>query len=323
MSCNQNIASFYGVETLQDNSLISTLEENLKSFLDYGFLQIGGFVNVNIPTSGLYSKTFHNLKPTNDPSRPVNTIWQTPRKDWVWESGITYRNTSPINISGIYINSTFVPGPTGNSTASYTLDYNNGQVIFNQPLAQSTNISLNYSYRWCQVSKFNSNTEAWKQLQQLTFRPDSQIDQKDKGSYAILANHRIQLPAIAIETVPRNDSVPYELGSLLALRSQDVVLHIYAENINDCTKIMDIIRLQEDKSVLLYDLNKVVSSGLYGLNYNGSKNTSGKNYGQLINDSYYKWTSMLIRDVSFVEMQKNPTSSLVWCMVRLTSEIII
>lgn len=322
MSQNQNPLRFHGVETLRDNFYITTVEENLKSFLDYGFLHIGGFVNVEIPTSGLYSTSFHTCKPTNDPSRTANTVWQTPRKDWVWESGIDYKNTSPINISGVYVNNSFYPAPTGNASVSYKLDYANGQILFNQTIPQSSNVSVAHSYRWCQVTKA-SNNDLWKKIQQLTYQPDSQINQKDKGSYSLLANHRIQLPSIVIETTARNSSQPYELGSLAAFRSQDILLHVYTETINEANTILDILRLQQDKVIILYDLNKVISSGLYGLMSDGSKNTNGLNYGQLVSDPTLEWNRMLIKDISFIDMQKNSISNFVWCMIRLTSEIIV
>ena len=47
---------------LGDNLLIDELEENIKAYLDWGFLNIGGYINVSVPTSGLYGGTFHELK---------------------------------------------------------------------------------------------------------------------------------------------------------------------------------------------------------------------------------------------------------------------
>lgn len=321
MSCNSS-SKFYGVDTLKDNFFISSVEENLKSFLDYGLLNIGGFINVSIPTSGLYNTGFHVCKPTNDPSRPNNSVWQTPRKDWVWESDIVYKNTSPISISGVVVNSSFIPGPTGSPSVQYKLDYNNGQILFKNSMNMNDKISISYSYRWCQVLKATNNN-LWQQIQQLTYQPDSNINQPNQGPYSILSNHRIQLPCIVIETTARNSSQPYELGSLVSFRSQDILLHIYAEHVNDANTIMDILRLQQDKMITLYDLNKVVNSIKYGLFADGSKNSQGLNYGQLISDANLHWNRMFIKNVNFVDMQKNTISNFVWCMIRLTCEIII
>lgn len=318
MICNQDPTRFYGVNTLRDNFYISSAEESIKGFLDCGFLNIGGFINVNIPTSGLYGSNFSSCKPVQDPSRPQNTVWQAPRKDWIWESNVVYKNTSPTNISGVYINNTLYPAPTGNSTVPYKLDYENGQILFNNSISSNSKVELSYSYRWCQVSKISSNINLWKKLQQLTFQPDNITKQNE-----VLSNNRIQLPAIIIETTSRNKTTPYELGSLVSFRDQDILLHIYTENINDCNTIMDIIRLQEDKTLILYDYQKVVESGLYGLNPDGSKNINGLNYGQLIQNPNLYWNKMLLKNISFMDIQKNPTSNLFWCMIRLTSELVM
>ena len=104
MSC-PTYAQFNNVTSLNDNNLINQLEDNLKSFLDWGFLNIGGFVNINYPTSGLAGGSYSQLKSTNQPGYNAGQVWQTIKKDWVWETGIVYNNYSPNNISGIQVQS--------------------------------------------------------------------------------------------------------------------------------------------------------------------------------------------------------------------------
>lgn len=323
MSC-EIPSTFHNVQSLNDTFYISCVEENIKSFLDYGFLNIGGFINVNIPTSGLYSNNFHVLKNTTDPGYTGNKVWQTPKKNWVWESGISYNGSSPINISGVIVNGTNYPAPTGSGGVTYSLDYENGRVIFNPSvtITTNTNVQMAYSYRWCQVLKASDNN-GWQYLQQLSYQPNSSINTNNKGDNAIMANHRLQMPAIVIETTSKNNDIPYELGSLVSYRQQDILLHVYTENINDLNSIMDIIRYQKEKMVQLYDIKKVVNSGVYGINANGSKNSSGLNYHQLINNPTYSWNKMYIKDVSFLDIQKNNISNSFWCIIRLTSEIIL
>jgi hypothetical protein len=50
MSYCQYDAGFQNVSDLNSYYLETQLEDNLKSFLDWGFLNIGGFVNVHRPT---------------------------------------------------------------------------------------------------------------------------------------------------------------------------------------------------------------------------------------------------------------------------------
>ena len=94
---------FSGVTNIGEHLVISQIENNIKSFLDWGFLNIGGFVNVTRPTQNISGFNLHILKPTKDPNRANNTVWQAPRKDWVYESGISFSGTSPINLSGMEI----------------------------------------------------------------------------------------------------------------------------------------------------------------------------------------------------------------------------
>jgi len=91
MSCNFS-NTFSNVDNLGSNYLLNNLEENLKTFFDWGFLNIGGFVNVNIPVSGLYGGNFSQLKSTSQPAYRDGQVWQTFRKDWVWENNINYNS---------------------------------------------------------------------------------------------------------------------------------------------------------------------------------------------------------------------------------------
>ena len=61
MGCNAT-TSFAHVSQVGNTLLNSELESNLKSFLDWSFLGIGGWSNITIPTSGAYGGTFDNLR---------------------------------------------------------------------------------------------------------------------------------------------------------------------------------------------------------------------------------------------------------------------
>lgn len=315
------IYEFNYVSSLGDNFYISCVENNLKSFLDYGFLNIGAFVNVDMPTSGLYGQSFHTLKNSVDPGHQNNRVWQTPKKDWVWESGIVYNSISPTPISGLFVNNSYYPAPSGSGSITYSLDYTNGRAIFNSSVSASSKVEMAYSYRWCQVTTASSS-QGVKYLQQFTYEPNRSINTNNKGDNAIVANARLQMPAIVIETIPKNKDTPFELGSFVSLREQDILLHIYTENINDLNIIMDILRLQKEKTLQLYNIKSVVSNQKYGLNADGSKNINGLSYKDILLDSNLLWHRMYIKDMSFVDIQKNNISSLFWCICRLTSEII-
>lgn len=318
MSC-EDYTKFNNVTSIGSPHLINQLEDNLKSFLDWGFLNIGGFINVNIPTSGLYGGTFHDLKVTDQPGYVRGRVWQSPKKDWVWETGVVYNNSTPISISGVYVNNTFSPAPTGSGSLGYQINYPLGQVIFNQP--QASNVKLEYSYRWCQIYK--SSTDPYLvELQELTHKPSPQISQRDKGDYSLSANHRVQTPCIIIEPIARSSSKPWQLGAHDFAIDQDILLHVFTENGPDKNRITDIIRLQKEKTIWLYDINKVVNSGINPLDYQGSKNLNGKIYCDIVNDPAYRWQLCYFKDISVIDMESR-NKNLYWCTIRLTTQVII
>jgi hypothetical protein len=317
MSC-QYTNTFSNVSDIGSNYLINHLEDNLKTFLDWGFLNMGGFVNVNIPLSGFYGGDFSQLKSTSQPGYKDGQVWQTFRKDWVWETGINCTENIPNYFSGIYVNNSFYPEPSGNLELSYTVNYPLGQIIFDRPLNLKSNVRANYSYKWCQIYK-NSSTE-WKELQSLTFQPVPQINQVKSGEYNIGAKNRIQMPCVVIEPIARSYYKPWQLGASDFLVDQDIMFHVFAENSADYYKIIDILRLQKDKTILLYDTKKVANSGAYFLNYDGSLNINRQSYNDLLKNFY--WNKCYFKEIGVLEMQ-SANKNLFWCSLRLTSEIII
>jgi hypothetical protein len=318
MSCEIN-NNFSTVTSIGKNNLINQLEDNMKSFLDWGLLNIGGYVNINIPTSGLNNNIgYHKLRPVQEPGFSNYRVWQTIKKDWVWESGVTYNNSSPNRVSGIVVNGTGYAAPTGSGAYSYKINYPLGRIIFNNPINSGTDIQLSYSYRWCQVYKSSTNPW-WIELQRSTFNTD-QLQTNDQGDFVISANHRVQLPCIIIEPISRTNMIPNELGSHEFRINQDILLHVFANNASHRNDIVDIIRLQKDKVIQLYDLNKI--NNIYGLNYYGSIIPTGLSYCQIINDSNYQWRSCYFREMSVMDME-SLNFNLSWCTLRVTSEIII
>jgi len=307
------MTTFLHVNAIGQKNAIAALEDNLKGFLDWSFLNIGGFVNIETSTSGLYGDNFNTLKPVNDPSQK-SKIWESVRKDWVYESGINYESQSPIQISGINLNNTFLPAPTGSGSYSYTIDYNLGRICFDNYMSSNSSVKLNYSYRLVQVYKANES-EWWKELQKATYNP---ANFNSNGDNSITANHRIQLPAIIIETIPRTVLIPRELGTTQNIIIQDVLLHIFTENINQRNLLVETLVLQKDKTLSLYNINKVVKDNTNPLNKNGSKNNNGKNYPYLCENYRQHWCT--IKNSTITELNSF-SSSLFNGIVRWSVEI--
>lgn len=320
MSC-EDYTRLNNVSSIGQNFLIEQLEDNIKSFFDWGLLNIGGFVNIKIPTTGLNNNISHQLKPTNDPSFSDGRVWQVARKDIVWETGVNFNGYNPITISGININNTHYPAPTGSGSMGYHINYPLGRIIFDKPLTNSSNVTMEYSYRWCQIHK-SSNSLWWTELQGDLTNPNPQFLQKNKGDFNISANHRVQMPCIIIEPISRSSSTPWQLGGTDFMVDQDILLHIFTERAADKNTLADIIRLQKHKTIWLYDIKKVVNSGVNGLNYKGSINSSGKIYPDLVMDPNFRWYKCFFKDVNIMDMETS-NNSLFWCTIRLTAEVII
>ena len=311
---------FMGVNSLGSTLILNELENNYKSFLSWGFLNIGGFTNVDIPTQNISAFNLHILKPTVDENRTDRTVWQSARKDWVYESGISYSGVSANSISGIFVNSVFYPAPTGNTSLGYKINYPEGKVIFNQPIAATSVVQLEYAYKNVQIYKMEE-FPYWKQIQYNSLENKTGLSLSDKGDFAVSSEHRVQLPAVVIEPIARADSKPFRLGDKSLIIEQDILLHVLSDQPRDKNNIIDIIRLQEDRVIWLYNTNQVVKSGVYPLNFNGTKNITGQNYNIIVNNDSYKWLRCRITDVTISDI--NFTNIRMYgAVVRVSNEII-
>ena len=303
-------STFLYTDKIGQRGAISNLEDNLKRFLDWSFLNINSYIDVKIPTSGLYSNDFHKLKAVSDPSQTTK-VWESPRKDWVYETGVG----SPIEISGLYLNNTFLPAPTGSGNYGYTIDYRLGRINFNRVVSSTSKVEMEYSYRYLQTYKANESSW-WKEVQQYTY--SSPV--KPNGDNSITANHRMQLPAIMIETIPRNYQIPSELGSSENHIVQDVFLHIFAENPTIRSNLIDILLAQKDNYIYLHDITNINKDNKSPLDKYGQINPSGQYYGQIYDNPTYIQNQGHIINSTLSEMN-NLSNNLFNAIIRWSLQI--
>ncbi len=319
MSCNIS-TTFTHVSQVGNTLLNSQLESNLKSFLDWGMLGIGGWFNVNIPTSGAWGGTFDQLRLVDDPSYGEGQVWESARKDWVWENEVPYTGGSPISITGVSVDGTFYG--TGDATYAHHYNYPLGRVVFDNPIASTSTVKLEYSYRNVQVY-IADQAPWWDELQYNSMRvDDSSFSQVGSGNWAILSNNRVQMPAVVIEAVPRRTYQPYELGSSNNFITQDVLFHVVSESRWWRNQLVDIISLQKDKTLMLYDSNKLADSGAYPLDFRGMVVAPENNYSGLVSTAGYQFTSARITDMGVTEMESY-NSMLHEGTVRASFEVIL
>lgn len=294
-NCNSS-TTFKGINNISQDLLLNILEANFKMYFDWAFLNIGAWFDANIGSGTIYGvNNPSTLLPVDDPSYADGRVWQSIRKDWVWEQNVNYNNTSPQQITSVKVNNVVVP-----KANNFVINYPLGRIIFNTPKSLSSQVEAEYSYRFVQVHR--SAESPWFNILQYssfnTANPD--IQRSDDGEWSIGANHRIQLPAIVIESVPRSRSRPYEIGNTSLWLEQDIVFYVYAENKNDRNKLLDILRLQQDNTIELYDTNLLAQNDDFPLDYSGDLKNNPLMYPSIVQT--YNWRKCFIKNISLFEM---------------------
>ncbi len=306
-------ASFKGVTSLQKDSLSNNLVLSIQDFLSWGFLEIGGFQNISRSpaASGSFGRTSsrYRLRNSSDPSYEVGQVWEGFRNDWVWESGVSYEDTKPIQVSGVWVDNAFyLPNDT---TYSHYVDYPNGRIVFDNPMPATKRVEANFSHRTVGVTLSSE-----KFVQELMF--DS-FDIEDLDTYLIsasgtrnqLGSRRLQLPVVALELVSSPQRKPFQLGGGEYVFT-DVLFHVFADNEFEKNNIKDVILNQHEKVIYLVDRGLMKQSKKYPfqLDSNGSVVRSAKNYRDLIvpsGEGGFRWKQARWERVSCSDMA--PTNS--------------
>jgi hypothetical protein len=129
---------------------------------------------------------------------------------------------------------------------------------------------------------------------------------------------KIQLPAVAIEIVPRRNIRGYQLGGGQIVDT-DILFHCLAEDEFTRNKLVDIISLQNDKKVYMFDSNLVASGGDFPIDSFGTPVSGALRYPELI--SLYGRGSMWLKN-SNVQSMDLINSNFYAGIVKLTAEII-
>lgn len=305
------------VTNIGTSLLTSQIETNLKSYLDWGLLGVGSFSNVDIPTSGAFGGTFDKLRLVDDPSYIDGQVWESPRKDWVWETGVYY-GIQPTNISGVNVNGNFYG--TGDATYGHHYNYPLGRVVFDSAIPVNSNVQLEYSYRNVQTY-IADQAPWWDEIQYGSYRVDDPtLYDVGSGNWQILSNNRVQLPAVVLEATSRRSFKPYELGTVSNFVYTDVLFHILSESRWWRNQLVDIISLEKDRTIWLYDNNQVASVTGYPLDHRGMRVSNPLMYPYLVDNYRYKMARFF--NMAVTEME-SPNSRLHRATVRATLEIVM
>jgi hypothetical protein len=297
------------------DNIFNMLEVNLKMYYDLALLRIGGWTDVTIPTVGGYGGDYSVLTMVQDPNYIDGQVWQAPRKDFVWEQTIDYVNTN-----GDIVNPSGVGTPQINgadATLAYHVNYPQGQIIFDMAIPANSSVALSYAYRYIQIYRAD-NATWWKEMQFKSHRVDSDQLSSYELDWSILSEHRVQLPAIVIESIPNGTSASWELGSTSKIASRDIAFHIYTESTSDCRQLMDILSLQNERTIPLFDTVTIAENDAFPLDYRGEL-LANNHYFNLV--SLYPWKKCRMKDATITDVQTYP--NLCNAVVRTTIEIIV
>ena len=295
--------SLKNLTDISDKVPSEILKDNMIVFLDWSFINAGGFFNINIGSSGAYGGERDNLGPVDDPHFNDGQVWQAIRKNWVWESGTALG--TPIGISGVYIDTTFY-GIETVGTYAHHYDYPNGRVIFdNVSIATSANVDIEYSYKWINV--VDAKSIPWLRANYNSQRVDgSHIDQFGSGDYDSVYT-RLDLPCVAVDVPPKHGIRGHELGTGSRYSDNKVGLHVLAEDDSTVVRIADILADQPPKTIHMFDTNQIADSGDFPLDYRGMVNPGAKTFPQLVDinaSGGYRWNRVYFADSNNTNYQQ-------------------
>lgn len=309
---------FKGVTEIGDSTCCDQLKANLVKFFEWGLLGIGGFTNVTINSSGAYDGDASVLRYVDDPNYSSGQVWEGHRNDWVWESGVEY-DYQPITVSGVVVNNTFYSSGTTGAYA-HKVDYPLGRIIFDDPLPTGSVVKAQYSYRY--ASFYTSDAPWFKEVMFNSYRVDDEhFLQNGSGVWSTLSQNRVQLPAVIVETVPRRNLTPYQIGGGHWVQ-QDVLFHIISEEPWNRDKLLDIITYQKEKTILSFDKNRMAEEDSFPLDYDGSLRSGAMMYPDLVKSSGeggFFWKKIFFKNMTSQESTSVPP--LYRAIVRGTFEI--
>ena len=312
-----------GFNNVFDTTLNNELQDNIIEFLDWGLLEKGNYQNVSLNELSPDGQDYSSLRMSTVSYYPSGTVWEGFRQNWVWQSGIGY-NPPPIvannparpGISGVYVNNVFYPSNTSGQYG-HKIDYFNGRVIFNSGIPSGSKVQAEYSYKYINV--IYANSLPWiREIQYRTLDFPDTFNNKTNGDFNIPPEDRIQLPAIAVELVPRRTLRGYQLGGGQYVET-DILFHCLAEDEFTRNKLVDIVSLQNEKTIKMFNSNMIGNSGDFPLDHLGVPVSGALRYPELI-EKYYRGSVRLKN--SMVQGMDLINSNFYAGIVRMTAETI-
>jgi hypothetical protein len=315
--------SLKGFDSVFSATLNNELQDNLVEFFDWALLEKGNYFNIFLGELSPDGYDYSKLRLSSDPNYTSGQVWEGFRSNWVWQSGVSYSPTPTVGsnalkpgISGVYVDSTFYPTDT-TGTYAHHVNYFDGQIIFDSAIPTGSVVQAEYSYKWINV--VYANSIPWlREVQYRSHDLGAGFFQAGKGDWDTPPETRLQLPAIAVEIVPRRFSRGYQLGGGQWIYT-DVLFHCIAEDELTRNKLVDIVSYQADKRIGTFDSNKVAESGDFPINYQGIPVSGALSYPDLSERHEGRPVWLINPSVQGMDMIN---SNLYGGIVKMTTEVI-
>jgi len=314
-----------GISGVFDSTLNNDIQDGLLEYFDWALLDKGNYFNVTLGETAPNGEDYSRLRLSTNDSYTTGQVWEGFRKNWVWQSGISVptldapivgSNNELPGISGVWVDDVYHPSHTTGAYAHH-VDYFNGKVIFETAIPTGSVVQAAYSYKYINVMYAN-NMPWYKQIQPNTLQPTTTFLDSDDGAWNIPPENRAQLPLVAIEVVPTRTFKGFQLGGGQFVNT-DILFHCIAEDEVTRNKIVDIISLQNDKTVYLFDSNKINANNDFPLDYRGVPVPSALRYPDLI-EQYNMGKARLTKTV--VQNMTMHKSDVFGGIVRMTAEFV-
>jgi hypothetical protein len=317
-----NNLNLKGLGSVFKTTLNNELQDNLVEFFEWSLLEKGNYFNVTLGELSENNSDYSRLKLSNNENYTTGQAWEGFRSNWVWQSGISFTpppivafNNALPGISGVYLNDSFLPTST-TGQYQYKIDYYNGRVVFDNPIPTGSKVQAEYSYKY--INLFYSNSLPW--LSEVQYRsldiPENFL--QPKTGFDLPPESKLQLPAIAIEVVPKRTMKGYQLGGGQIV-STDVLFHCIAEDEYTRNKLVDIISYQNDRDLTMFDSNELAASGAFPLDHVGTPVSGALRYPELIQN--FPGGTMTLKN-TVVQGMKSINTNFYAGIVRMTIDII-
>ena len=317
-----------GFNSVFDNNISNEIQDNMIEFLDWTLLEKGNYFNVTKGETSPNGYDYSKLRISSNQHYASGQAWEGFRKNWIWQSGITPPSgtDAPIvgdsvaipGISGVYVDDTFYSSSTSGAY-SHKVDYFNGRVIFDTAIPTGSTVQAEFSYKYINVV-YASNLPWLREIQYRTLEPNSFFTNQNRGDFTLPAEARLQLPAIAVEVVPRRTFSGYQLGGGQYVHT-DVIFHCLAEDAYTRNQLIDIVSLQNEKQFYMFSSDKIARSGAFPLDYAGVPVSGALRYPDLIYDYSGTERGLRLRDMTIQNMDA-VNSNFHGGIVRVTTEYI-